>query len=128
MSGAVTIPQGALCERERISHSLLTSLFRDGEVDSAVIGGRFRHVIEQSWRDYVERKRLGLERDPAEKAAAAAAYRASVPPDRTLAASRAFAGKKIKRPQDVGNRRPVRRSPREPELTAPISAATRRRD
>jgi hypothetical protein len=90
---AITAPQRALCDAEGVSLSLLTGLFASGDVDSVIIGGRFRHVILASWVDYVRRRQLGLERDPVEREAAAASYRNSVQPYSTAAARRALAGK-----------------------------------
>jgi hypothetical protein len=92
-SKAVTAPQRAFCEAEGISLSLLTALLTQGEIDSVVVGNRFRFIVLASWADYVRRKQFGLERDPAEREAAAARYRASVRPYSSAAAQRALAGK-----------------------------------
>jgi hypothetical protein len=91
--GAITAPQRPFCESQGISLSLLTTLLKDGEIDSLIIGGRHRHVVLQSWFDYIHRKQFGLERDAVEREAAAARYRNSVSPAATLAAKRALAGK-----------------------------------
>jgi hypothetical protein len=105
LSNAVTAPQRQFCESEGVSLSLLTSLFASGEIDSVIIGGRFRHVILSSWNSYIRRKQLGLERDPTEREAAAARYRSSVQPYSTAAARRALAGKpKPGRPPGSGTR------------------------
>jgi hypothetical protein len=105
-TNVVTAAQRPFCERHGISLSMLTRLFSEGEVDSVVIGGRFRHVILKSWYDYIERRRTGRQRDPVEKKAAALAYRASVPPAASAGARRAMAGKiQPGRPRGVRNRR-----------------------
>jgi hypothetical protein len=142
LGNAVTAPQRPFCNAEGVSLSLLTHLFAQGEVDSVVIGGRFRHVVLASWADYVRRRQLGLERDPAEREAAAARYRGSVQPYSTAAARRALAGKpKPGRPPGSGARHgrpnppgraaaqaalPARRAP-PPAEPAPKKTSTTRR-
>jgi hypothetical protein len=102
---AVTAPQRPFCASQGISLSLLTALLKDGEVDSVIVGGRFRYVLLASWSAYIRRKQLGLERDPVEREAAAARYRNSVSPAATLAAKRALAAKpKPGRPLGSGTR------------------------
>jgi hypothetical protein len=73
-----SMPQSEFRRREHIGRNLLDHLFKTGEVDSVVIGQRIRHIILPSWSDYVARRLAGIERDPAEKARAIEAYRASV--------------------------------------------------
>jgi hypothetical protein len=90
---AITAPQRPFCESQGISLSLLTALLRRGEVDSVIVGGRHRHVVLGSWREYIHRQLAGLRRDPAEREAAATRYRNSVSPAATLAAKRALAAK-----------------------------------
>jgi hypothetical protein len=122
---AVTAPQRPFCETQGISLSLLTNLFAQGEVDSVIIGGRFRHVVLPSWANYVRRRQLGLERDPAEREAAAKRYRDSVSPTATLAAKRALAGKpRPGRPPGSGTKH---RNPNHPGRSAAQSAAPARR-
>jgi hypothetical protein len=58
-------------------HSVIYRDLENGEYDSVVFGSR-RYVDLVSYRAYVERARLGLERDPDEKRAAQAAYRRSL--------------------------------------------------
>jgi hypothetical protein len=124
---AVTAPQRVHAQREGITLTLLTGLFAAGEVDSVVVGDRFRHVVVASWRDYVRRKQLGLERDPIEKKAAAEAYRASIKPASTAAALRALAGKpKPGRPRGSGKKHgkssPTVHTPAQRELALPRAA------
>jgi hypothetical protein len=76
-----TKPQPAFCRDEKISRGKGNQLFAAGEVDTVMVVGR-RHVIWQSWLDYLERQRRGIPRDPAEKARAAAEYRRTA--DETL--------------------------------------------
>jgi hypothetical protein len=123
LSHAVTAPQREFCKAEGISLSLLTALFAQGEVDSVVIGGRFRYVILASWAAYVRRRQLGLDRDPAERAAAAARYRDSVQPYSTDAARRALAGKpKPGRPPGSGTRHRKPRHPRRASAQTALAA------
>jgi hypothetical protein len=139
---AVTAPQRPFCETQGISLSLLTNLFAQGEVDSVIIGGRFRHVVLPSWANYVRRRQLGLERDPAEREAAAKRYRDSVSPTATLAAKRALAGKpRPGRPPGSGTKHrrsnqsgpaaaqaavPARRPPPPPEVSSKSKPNKRR--
>jgi hypothetical protein len=51
-------------------------LLASGEVDSLNVMAR-RHVVWQSYLDYLERQRTGRQRDPVEKERAAREYRAS---------------------------------------------------
>jgi hypothetical protein len=62
-----------LFRRERIGFSKGYSLLRAGEVDAFLVGSR-RYVLLASWGQFLERQRLGLERDPTAKAAAARRY------------------------------------------------------
>ena len=73
-----SIPQVAFRQRVNIGRNLLARLLRDGEVDSLVIGLRARHVVWQSWLDYLDRAQRGVERDPGEKRLAAEGYRRSM--------------------------------------------------
>lgn len=57
-------------EIERLSNTRAYTLLADGEVDSIVIGSR-RFVILETWSDYLDRQRRGVERDPQLKAEAA---------------------------------------------------------
>jgi hypothetical protein len=124
LGNAVTAPQRPFCEAQGISLSMLTHLFARGELDSITIG-RFRFVILASWDDYVRRRQLGLERDPAEREAAAARYRGSVQPYSTAAARRALAGKpKPGRPPGSGTRH---RKPNHPGRAAAQAALPPRR-
>jgi hypothetical protein len=65
-------------------------LLAAGEVDSIMRGGR-RYIIVSSWLDYVERQRLGIERDPIEKRRAQEDYRRSAQGAGGQAAARARA-------------------------------------
>jgi hypothetical protein len=99
----VTAPQRDFCKQERLSLGRLTKLFEAGEVESVVIGGRFRHVIIASYIDYVARQLRGEQRDLEERELAKRRYRASVSPQATAAAARALAGKpKPGRPRGSG--------------------------
>jgi hypothetical protein len=64
------------CEMAGHGYSHGYALLEQGEVDSIVRSGR-RYIIVQSWLDYLERQRLGLERDPAEKLRAQQEYQRS---------------------------------------------------
>jgi hypothetical protein len=103
---AQTIPQQVFFKQERIGKGRGTKLFADGEVDTILVGERYRHVVLASWYAYVERQLRGEERDPAERAEAARRYRASVSPQATAAAARALHGKlSLDRPRGSGKRR-----------------------
>lgn len=78
--------------RENIKPTLFNKLIRTGEIDSFVLGSRYRYVPLESWRAYLERCRRNESRDPVEKAAAAAAYRESCKLHGVQAAARARAG------------------------------------
>jgi len=102
----VTAPQRDFCKQEKLPLGRLTKLFEAGEVDSVVIGARVRHVILQSYIDYIERQQRGEERDPEERELAKRRYRASVSPEATAAAARALKGKaKPGRPRGAGKKR-----------------------
>jgi hypothetical protein len=73
-----SIPQKVLCRQVHVGTTLMNKLIRTGEVDSYVLGSRIRHIVLESWCEYVGRcKAGGIPRDPAAKAAAAAAYKIS---------------------------------------------------
>jgi hypothetical protein len=80
-----------LAEIENIGHNVMYRLAAMGEVDTVVIG-RCRYVVAQSWHDYVSRRHLGVERNPVERAAAAASYRQSLAGIGGQAAARARRG------------------------------------
>jgi hypothetical protein len=70
--------QAELFRRENISKAIGRKLVVTGELDTFVMGDRYRFVVLTSYRDYVARQRAGgLPRDPAAKAAAIAAYESS---------------------------------------------------
>jgi hypothetical protein len=70
--------QAELFRRENISKAIGRKLVVTGELDTFVMGDRYRFVVLESYRDYVRRQRAGgLPRDPATKAAAITAYEAS---------------------------------------------------
>ena|SRR5215472_147301 len=75
---AVTTPQVVFMRREGVGRNVLNKLFRTGELDSVVIGGRYRHVINASWHALLERRRLGVERPEHERQAAIEAYQRSL--------------------------------------------------
>lgn len=87
----VTVTSAQATQRTAILHNALYSAFGTGDVDTAVVSGR-RLVFWQSLLDYIERQRLGLERDPAEKQAAAAAYARSLSHTGARGAAKARAG------------------------------------
>ena len=91
---AVTIPMRRLAEAEAVGHNVMWRLAATGEIDTIIIGGRYRHVLAASWDAYLERQRLGIERNPVERAAAAASYRQSLAGVGGRAAARARRGTK----------------------------------
>jgi hypothetical protein len=86
------LPIRELGRREHVKPTLFNKLIRNGEIDSFVLGSRYRYVPLESWRAYLERRRRNESRDPVEKAAAAAAYRESCKLHGGQAAARARAG------------------------------------
>jgi hypothetical protein len=73
-----SMPQAEFRRRENIGRNLLTSLFKNGEIDSIVVGERSRHVIMESYYAYLGRQMAGTDRDPVEKQRAIEAYRISL--------------------------------------------------
>jgi hypothetical protein len=74
-----SVPQTMLRRDYGVGRNLLDRLAREGEIDTFILGSRIRHVVVQSWLDYLRRCEAGgLPREPAEKARATAAYRDSV--------------------------------------------------
>jgi hypothetical protein len=61
-----------------LGHNKIYDLFHIGEVDTVVTERGRRLVLLPSWEAYLERRRRGQQRDPAEKAAASAAFEASL--------------------------------------------------
>jgi hypothetical protein len=90
---ATTIPARRLSEVEGVGHNLLWRLMAGGELDSLIVGGKHRHVVIASWDTYLDRQRLGLARNPVEKAAAAASYKASLAGIGGTAAARLAVGR-----------------------------------
>jgi hypothetical protein len=88
-AGSITIPQKRLMALEGFSINVLTGLYRAGEIDSVVIGGRVRRVFIASYLGYLERKRLGLARDEGERLAAIENYQRSLTARSVLSAARA---------------------------------------
>jgi hypothetical protein len=103
---ALTATVERLIAETGIKHNAWYDLFRGGDVDSLVVGGR-RLGVCQSVRDYIERQRLGLERDPAEKQAAAEAYARSLSHVGARGAAKARAGLREKQLAEK-RRRPTR--------------------
>jgi hypothetical protein len=91
-AGAVTIPQRKLMQIEDLGINVLGRLFRTGEVDSLIIGGRERRAVISSYLDYVRRQQLGVPRPEAERLAAIDNYRRSLTTAGSLAAARARSG------------------------------------
>jgi hypothetical protein len=76
-----------------LGHNAAYGLFAAGEVVTVVSGG-YRLVLLLTWHDYLERQRLGLELDPAERVVRIAAYKKSLGIARgAKAAARARAGR-----------------------------------
>jgi hypothetical protein len=73
-----SLPQVTFRKRANIGRNLTTALLVRGEIDSLVIGLRSRHIIWQSWLEYLQRQVGGVERDPEEKRRAAEGYRRSM--------------------------------------------------
>jgi hypothetical protein len=69
--------QRQLCADENIPFGVMQKLIRTGELDTFIMGDRYRYVVLSSWREYLERAQRGEQRDPAAKAAAVKAYRDS---------------------------------------------------
>ena len=88
----ITIPQRRLMELEDLSVNLLIGLYRNGEIDSVVIGGRLRRVVVASYLAYLRRRQLGLARDEGERQAAIQSYRQSLSSKGAENAARARAG------------------------------------
>jgi hypothetical protein len=91
-AGAVTIPQQQLMALERLSTNTLFPLYRAGEVDSVIIGGRVRRVFIASYLAYLRRRQLGIERDEGERRAAAESYERSLTARSAQNAARARRG------------------------------------
>jgi hypothetical protein len=89
---AVTIPARRLSEVEGVGRNTLWRLMSGGQLDSVIVGGKHRHVVVASWDDYLDRQRLGVERNPVQKAAAIASYRSSLAGVGGQAAARARRG------------------------------------
>jgi hypothetical protein len=107
-----------------IQHNALYDAFGAGDVDTVLVGTR-RLVIWQSVLDYIERLRLGIERDPAEKQAAADAYARSLNGPTGRATAKARAGL-VRKQQAVEQSRASTRKPiRQPEKVACTSPLPR---
>jgi hypothetical protein len=92
----VTAPVSLFIRLSGLGHNASYTLFEAGEVDTVVAGG-YRLVLMPSFHAYLERQRLGLDRDPVERATAVASYRRSLGISRGARnAARARAGKKKK--------------------------------
>jgi hypothetical protein len=81
-----------LAEIENIGHNRMWRLLTSGELDSIVVGTRYRHIILESWIDFIERQKLGVPRNAVQKAAAIASYRSSLAGVGGQAAARARRG------------------------------------
>jgi hypothetical protein len=81
-----------LAEAENIGHNRLWRLVAGGELDSVLVGTRNRHIILESWIDFIERQKLGVPRNAVQKAAAIASYRSSLAAAGGTAAARARRG------------------------------------
>ena len=72
------VPQKALGREQHVGVTLMNRLVRTGEVDSFILGNRFRYIVMSSWFDYVARCQAGgVPRDPVAQQTAINAYRAS---------------------------------------------------
>ena len=91
-AGAVTIPQQRLMALETISINVLIGLYRAGQIDSVVIGGRVRRVIIASYLAYLRRRQLGIARDEGERRAAVENYERSLTSKSAQNAARARRG------------------------------------
>jgi hypothetical protein len=128
------LPIRELGRRENVKPTLLNKLVKVGDLDSFVLGSRYRYVPLESWRAYIERCRRNESRDPVEKAAAARAYRESCKLRGGQAAARARSGwtdpgKAPARRQAVSNPAGSRKraSPPSPAAEAPKTKPTSRR-
>ena len=129
-----SMPQTEFRRRENLGRNLLNSLFRNGEVDSVIIGDRARHVIMSSWFEYLARRLAGTERDPVEKQQAVENYRASVTRSKGAQATRLARsgwgpdhGKKGGSPHLTSPRVAPRQRASPPAPKSPKKAPTRRR-
>jgi hypothetical protein len=89
----MTAPVALFSRLTGVGHNAAYRLFESGEVVTVVSGG-YRLVLLLTWHDYLERQRLGLELDPAERVVRIAAYKKSLGTARgAKAAARARAGR-----------------------------------
>jgi hypothetical protein len=80
-------------------HNKLYDLFHAGEVETVLTETGHRLVLLNSWEDYLTRLRTGQRRDPDAKAAAIAAFEASL--GKTGAKNAARARRAIERKKDA---------------------------
>ena len=73
----VTAPFALFLRLSGLGHNAGYGLVETGEVITVVSGG-YRLVVMASFYDYLERRRLGVELDPVERAARIAAYKKSL--------------------------------------------------
>jgi hypothetical protein len=91
-AGGVTIAQRKLMAMEGLSINMLISLYRSGELDTLVIGGRLRRIVLRSYVEYLQRQQRGLVRDESERRAAIENYRRSLSTQGAANAARARTG------------------------------------
>ena len=98
-----TVPVGGFKKITGLGHNKIYDLFHNGEVDTVVTEHGRRLVILSSWEAYLDRRRNGRERDPAERAAAIAAFGASL--NNTGAANAARARRAAAMASEASSRR-----------------------
>jgi hypothetical protein len=90
--GAGTVSQRRLMALEDLSINLLVALYRQGEIDSVIVGERLRRVVIASYLAYLRRRQLGIARDEGERQAAIESYRRSLTTKGAENAARARTG------------------------------------
>jgi hypothetical protein len=89
----VTCPLALFQRISGLGHNSVYRHLENGEYDSIIVGA-YRLIMLSTFHAFLERKRLGLERDPIERAAAIASFRTSLETSRgAKAAARARGGR-----------------------------------
>jgi hypothetical protein len=122
----VALPPVKFYQASGLPHNRTYDLLAAGELDSYCVG-HSRLILWPSYLDFVERQRLGIERDPEEKRQAQLAYQRSLEGPGGRTAAQARTGLKPKASKRTSSRRAaLTRSPSKRAAlqrgTAPLDA------